>query len=231
MGMLTLVAARRNDVEAVSFASGNNGVMSGAFIVLEGGEGSGKSTQARLLGDSLRAAGHVVTQTFEPGATARGAKLRQLLLDDGAPLDARAELLMMVADRAQHVHEVVRPALAAGAIVVSDRFEPSSLAYQGVGRGIGVDVVERLSAFARDGLEPDLVVVLDVADTVAAQRRPVASDRMERAGSEFHAAVRDAYRTLAEERDWVIVDGDGAPELIADRVRVVVDACLQRVLS
>ena len=230
MGIATLVGGWGREVEASGLQSGNNGFMTGAFIVLEGGEGSGKSTQARLLCDWLRAAGHGVTQTFEPGATARGARIRQLLLDDDAPLDPRAELLLMAADRAQHVHEVVLPALAANTIVVSDRFEPSSLAYQGVGRGLGVETVAEMSAFARAGLEPDLVVVLDVADAVAAQRRPIATDRMERAGADFHAAVRSAYRTLAIERGWVVVDGDGTPEVVAQRVRDVVETCLQRVL-
>ena len=231
MGTLRLVGWRRRDVEAWGMQSGNNGSMTGAFIVLEGGEGSGKLTQTRLLCESLCSAGHVVTQTFEPGATARGAKMRQLLLDDDAPLDARAELLMMVADRAQHVHEVVLPALASDAIVVSDRFEPSSLAYQGIGRGLGVEAVAEMSAFARAGLEPDLVIVLDVADAVAAHRRPTATDRMERAGVDFHSAVRSAYRTLAVERGWVVVDGDGTPDVVADRVRVVVESCLQRILQ
>ena len=201
--------------------------MTGCFIVLEGGDGSGKSTQARLLVAALRAAGHIVTETFEPGATSTGAKIRSLLLDDDAPLDARAELLMMAADRAQHVHEVIRPALAAGSFVVSDRFEPSSLAYQGIGRGLGVDVVAGLSGFARDGLEPDLVVVLDVADSVAQQRRPIATDRMERAGNEFHSAVRAAYRSLAMEHGWALVDGEGPPDVVADRVWSVVAPCVE----
>jgi dTMP kinase len=194
----------------------------GRFIVLEGGEGSGKSTQAARLAARLRETSADVVTTFEPGATARGAALRALLLDDAAPMDPRAELLLMAADRAQHVHEVVRPALDAGKVVVSDRFAPSTLVYQGVGRGLGVDAVRAVSDFATGGLVPDLVVVLDVDDAVAAQRRPVAGDRMERAGAEFHARVRAAYRELADAEGWVVVDGSDAIDSVAAAVWEVV---------
>ncbi len=202
--------------------------MPGRFVVLEGGEGSGKSTQVERLAARLREAGVDVVTTFEPGATARGAALRGLLLDDAAPLDPRAELLLMIADRAQHVAEVVRPALAAGNVVVSDRFTPSTLAYQGVGRGLGVAAVAALSEFATGGLEPDLVVVLDVADEVAARRRPVAGDRMEHAGAEFHSRVRAAYRDLAPANGWVLVDGNGDIDTVAATVWSVVEPAVAR---
>ena len=195
-----------------------------AFIVLEGGEGSGKSTQAALLVERLRALGLAVTQTFEPGATARGAKIREMLLADDTSVDARAELLLMVADRAQHVAEVIRPALDRGDWVVSDRFEPSTLAYQGVGRGLGVGQVGAVSEFARGDVKADLVVVLDVSEEEAAHRRPTPRDRMERAGDEFHAKVRAAYRELAADRGWRIVDGVGSADDVADRVWHVVQA-------
>ena len=197
------------------------------FIVLEGGEGSGKSTQAERLGRWLRAEGREVVSTFEPGDTRVGAKIRDVLLHGDAALDPRAELLLMLADRAQHVTEVVRPALARGAVVVSDRFAPSTIAYQGAGRGLGVEDVERLSAQASGGLEPDLVVVLDVPDAVGDARVASARDRLERAGADFHARVRAAYRDLAASREWVIVDGTGTPEEVQDRVRAVVARVLR----
>jgi dTMP kinase len=201
--------------------------VAGCFIVLEGGEGSGKSTQVVRLASALQGAGLDVVTTFEPGATPRGAALRALLLDDAAPLDARAELLLMAADRAQHVSEVVRPALAAGRVVVSDRFTPSTLAYQGVGRDLGVEAVGAVSAFATGGLEPDLVIVLDVDAEVAARRRPVAGDRMERAGDEFHDRVRAAYRELAAEQGWTVVDGTGDVDAVAAAVWSVVEAFVE----
>ncbi len=200
----------------------------GRFIVLEGGEGSGKSTQSRLLTARLSAQGHEVVRTFEPGATARGAKLRAALLDDHSPLDPRAELLLLLADRAQHVAEVVRPALERGAVVVSDRFTPSTLAYQAIARGLGVELVDAANVLATDGVEPDLVVVLDVDDSVAAARRPVASDRFEAAGTDFHSLVRAAYRELAPGRGWIVIDGSPPPDEVAAAVAAAVDAALHR---
>lgn len=194
------------------------------FVVVEGGEGSGKSTQVQLLASWLRERGYEVVVTFEPGDTKMGAQMREVLLHGDAPLDERAELLLMLADRAQHVAEVVRPALARGAIVVSDRYAPSTLAYQGAGRGLGVETVEALNRFATGGLEPDLVLVLDVPDEVAEARIPGHRDRVERAGLEFHARVRAAYRELAAQRGWELIDGSGTPEAVAERVRGAVGA-------
>jgi dTMP kinase len=188
------------------------------FIVLEGGEGSGKSTQAQTLARRLRAESRNVVETFEPGGTARGALLRSVLLDDETPLDPHAELLLMAADRAQHVSELIEPAIERGAIVVCDRFSPSTLVYQGVARGLGVGVVEAIDRFAAQGVAPDVVVVLDVSDAVALKRMPEASDRLERAGAEFHAAVRGAYRDLAAPRGWVVVAGDAEPDVVAAAV-------------
>ncbi|MDQ6698066.1 MAG: dTMP kinase, partial [Actinomycetota bacterium] len=147
--------------------------MSGRLIVFEGGEASGKSTQAARLAEGLGA-----RLTREPGGTSLGAELRGLLLDPAAaPVAVRAEALLMAADRAQHVAEVIGPALAASEDVVCDRFVGSSLAYQGYGRGLGVDDVRRLSAFATSGVEPDLVILLDVAPEVAIGRSDRAPDR------------------------------------------------------
>lgn len=199
--------------------------MSGRFVVLEGGDGSGKSTQCARLADALRSRGIEVVTTVEPGGSPLGAELRRLLLDGGA-VDPRAEALLMAADRAEHVASVVRPALARGAWVVSDRHVPSSLVYQGVVRELGVDAVAALSAFATDDLVPDLVVVLDVDDATADARRASGSDRLEREGRAFHVAVRSAYRDLAARFGWNLVDGSGVPEVVAERLLATVEPLL-----
>jgi dTMP kinase len=190
----------------------------GRFIVVEGGEGAGKSTQVQRLAASLRATGREVVLTFEPGDTPTGFELRAVLLHADAPLDPRAELLLMLADRAQHVAEVIQPALERGAFVVCDRYEPSTLAYQGVARGLGVDEVERLSAWSAHGVAPDAVIVLDLPDETAESRVSVDRDRFERAGATFHSEVRAAYRDLAAARGWLLVDADGTPDEVAGRV-------------
>ena len=188
-----------------------------AFVVLEGGDGCGKSTQARILVSRLEAKGREVVATREPGATAVGAEIRALVLG-GGDLDPRAEALLIAADRAEHVAEVIRPALARGAVVVSDRYVPSSLAYQGVARGLGVEEVARLSAWATGGLEPDLVIVLDVDPQAAAGRRAAPQDRMEREPAEFRALVREAYRELAGRFGWTLVDGTAPVDVVAEQI-------------
>jgi dTMP kinase len=180
------------------------------FIVFEGGEASGKSTQSVRLARRLGA-----LHTREPGGTAIGAALRELLLDARTTgLDDRAEALLMAADRAQHVVEVIRPALAAGRHVVSDRYIDSSLAYQGYGRGLPVAELRRLSAWAAADLWPDLVVLLDVPPGVAARRSGAAPDRLEAAGEQFHDRVVRGYRALAstDAARWVTVDGSAPPD-------------------
>ena len=189
----------------------------GAFVVLEGGDGCGKSTQAALLVSRLRALGREVVATREPGATEAGAAIRSLVLG-GDHLDPRAEALLIAADRAEHVAEVIRPALERGAVVVSDRYVPSSLAYQGVARDLGVEEIARLSDWATDGLMPDLVVVLDVPASQAAGRRAGPEDRMEREPDSFRAAVNQAYRDLAGRFGWTLVDGSDPVEVVADQV-------------
>jgi dTMP kinase len=179
------------------------------FIVLEGGDGGGKSTQAEILVARLRGLGRDVVATREPGATTAGAGIRALVLG-GGDLDPRAEALLIAADRAEHVAEVIRPALARGAVVVSDRYVPSSLAYQGVARGLGVEEVARLSEWATGGLTPDLVVVLDVD--------PGEGDRMEREPAEFRALVRQAYRDLAGRFGWALLDGTAPVDVVAGQI-------------
>lgn len=179
----------------------------GRFIVFEGGEGSGKSTQAGLLATRLRA-----LLTHEPGGTALGAQIRTLVLGPSGGVDVRAEALLMAADRAQHVAEVIRPALARGTDVVSDRFTGSTLAYQGHGRGLPLDDLAWLSSWASGGIEPDLVILLDVPAEVAVTRMKRQPDRMESAGAEFHRRVADGYRSLAaaDPGHWRVVDGSGS---------------------
>jgi len=177
------------------------------FIVFEGGEASGKSTQSSRLARRLDA-----VHTREPGGTAIGAALRELLLDSRTiGLDDRAEALLMAADRAQHVAEVVRPALTAGRHVVSDRYIGSTLAYQGYGRGLAVVDLRRLSGWAARDLWPDLIVLLDVPHDVAVRRATDAPDRLEAAGQQFHDRVARGYRALAsaDAARWVTIDGSG----------------------
>jgi dTMP kinase len=201
--------------------------VSGAFVAFEGGEGTGKSTQAALLAGSLGA-----VLTFEPGATAVGARVRELVLDPSVVgVAARAEALLMAADRAQHVREVVRPALAAGQDVVTDRHLGSFLAYQGYGRGLDVEELRWLSRWASEGLEPDVVVLLDVPrDVVRARLGRPADDRMEAEDEEFHARVAAGFRTLAAEdpERWVVIDGPGSVEAVAAEVWARVGKVLGR---
>ena len=196
------------------------------FIVFEGGEGSGKSTQAESLATRLRADGRDVVLTYEPGDTKLGAQIRGMLLHVDEPIDAHTELLLMLADRAEHVATVIRPALERGAVVVCDRFSPSTLAYQGVGRGLGVELVDQLDQAAKGGLEPDAVVVLDVSDELASERRAHASDRFERESGEFHHRVRESYRALARARGWFLVDGSGSVDEVETRVRASLGSLL-----
>jgi dTMP kinase len=199
--------------------------VTGRFIAFEGGEGCGKSTQARALAGALDA-----VLTREPGGTVIGGRLRSLLLDpDTVGLDIRTEALLMAADRAQHLAEVVRPALAGGRHVVSDRSAYSSLAYQGYGRGLPVDEVRHLSDWAAAGLWPDLVVLLEVPAEVAAGRLGPGLDRMEQLGDDFHRRVGDGFRALAvDDPDrWVVVDGGQSVAQVGAAVRAAVSERLQ----
>jgi dTMP kinase len=170
----------------------------GVFLALEGGEGAGKSTQARLLAIWLREQGFDVVTTHEPGATKIGLRLRALLLDTAhAGLSPRAEALMYAADRAEHVQSVIIPALERGAIVVTDRYVDSSLAYQGGGRQLPVDEIAELNAWATDGLVPDLTILLDLSPATGLGRRVSSADRLESEPVEFHQRVRTAFRSRA----------------------------------
>src|SRR5262249_23128077 len=172
----------------------------GLFIVFEGGEGAGKSTQVRLLAELLRANGHDVVVTREPGATEIGERIRTMLLDEEQEsLTPRCEALLYAADRAHHVAALLRPALARGEVVISDRYVDSSLAYQGAGRTLPVDEVSWLSSWATGGLKPDLVVLLDVEPHVGLARIGARgnTDRLENESGAFHERVRYAFLHLA----------------------------------
>ncbi|GAC1595992.1 MAG: hypothetical protein NVS3B21_19500 [Acidimicrobiales bacterium] len=201
------------------------------WIALEGGEGSGKSTQASQLASEL---GAVLTR--EPGGTPLGHRLREVLLDPtSGEIDARAEALMMAADRAAHVSGVVVPALRAGRHVVSDRSVWSSLAYQGHGRGLDVEWLRTLSDWAMDGRWPDVAVLIDVPAPVAAARlsasgRPL--DRFEQEAGGFHARVRSGFADLAARwpQEWVVVDGDAPSETVEQRVLAAISGRLPALL-
>jgi dTMP kinase len=192
----------------------------GRLIALEGREASGKSTQAKLLAKKL---GAVLTR--EPGGTATGKRVRALLLErDAGQIDARTEALFMAADRAQHVTEVVLPALSSGRWVVTDRFSASLLAYQGFGRGLDLSELQWLTGWAAGGIWPDVNVLLDVPEEAAAARQGRELDRLESEDAEFHRRVAAGYQALAgaDPATWVVVDGLGSPTDVAGRVLAVV---------
>jgi dTMP kinase len=202
-------------------------VTPGRFIVLEGGEGAGKSTQIGLLVDALRAGGSPVTVTREPGGTAIGEGIRDLLLDPRmGGMDPRTEALLYAADRAQHVAEVIRPALEAGGLVVCDRYVDSSLAYQGLARGLGLERILDISTWATGGLMPDLAVYLDVTPEVGFTRMDRSRDRMESEAPGFHERVRSAYLQIAERSPerFEVVDATGGPSDVHARVMGVLAA-------
>ncbi|CAN5290097.1 dTMP kinase [soil metagenome] len=205
----------------------------GVFIAFEGGEGAGKSTQLDLLARWLIAAGHEPCLTREPGATELGVRIRALLLDPSATdLTARAEALLYAADRAHHVDTVLRPVLERDGIVLTDRYLDSSLAYQGAGRTLDLDEVNRISRWATQSLEPDLTVLLDVDPALGLTRAADRSyaDRLERESLEFHQRVRAAFLTFAEaEPDrYLVLDATAAAEEIAGAVQVRVAELLER---
>lgn len=205
--------------------------MTGTFIVFEGGDGAGKTTQSELLASWLRSEGRTVVETREPGGTSLGGMIRQLLLHTDTDISARAEALLYAADRAQHVAEVVRPALERGEVVVQDRFVDSSLAYQGAGRVLNVEEVRSLSEWATEGLTPALTVLLDVSPKTGVERRSSArkkADRLEREPDEFHREVRNGFLRLAQahpERYLVLDAAENAQAIhrkIVARVRPII---------
>ncbi|MFC9007095.1 dTMP kinase [Streptomyces microflavus] len=201
----------------------------GFFLALEGGDGAGKSTQVEALADWIRAKGHEVVVTREPGATPVGKRLRSILLDvASAGLSNRAEALLYAADRAEHVDSVVRPALERGAIVISDRYIDSSVAYQGAGRDLAPTEIARISRWATSGLVPHLTVLLDVDPQTARERFTEAPDRLESEPAEFHERVRSGFLTLAaaDPTRYLVVDAGQEPEAITTVVRHRLDRLL-----
>ncbi|MFF3056801.1 dTMP kinase [Streptomyces sp. NPDC057909] len=201
----------------------------GFFLVLEGGDGAGKSTQVEALAEWIRAKGHEVVVTREPGATPVGKRLRSILLDvSSAGLSNRAEALLYAADRAEHVDSLVRPALERGAIVISDRYIDSSVAYQGAGRDLSPTEIARISRWATSGLVPHLTVLLDVDPETARERFTEAPDRLESEPPEFHARVRSGFLTLAaaDPTRYLVVDAGQEPESITTVVRHRLDQLL-----
>lgn len=205
--------------------------MAGIWITLEGGDGSGKTTQAALLERWLETSGHTVVRTREPGGTEVGTLIRDIVLHHRGDIAPRAEALLYAADRAHHVATLVRPALARGEIVLQDRYLDSSVAYQGAGRVLDADDVRRLSLWAAEDALPDLTILLDL-DPVAARKRLDADDkpfdRLEAEREEFHVRVRNAYLALAaaEPTRFLVVDAALPEGEIAVLVRERVAALL-----
>ncbi|MFB8069663.1 dTMP kinase [Streptomyces californicus] len=215
--------ALRGDDPAVAPAA------TGFFLALEGGDGAGKSTQVEALAEWIRSKGHDVVVTREPGATPIGKRLRSILLDvSSAGLSNRAEALLYAADRAEHVDSVVRPALERGAIVISDRYIDSSVAYQGAGRDLAPTEIARISRWATSGLVPHLTVLLDVDPATARERFTEAPDRLESEPAEFHERVRSGFLTLAaaDPTRYLVVDAGQEPESITTVVRHRLDQLL-----
>jgi dTMP kinase len=209
-------------------------VSAGVFIALEGGEGAGKTTQVAHLAMALTGAGHHVVVTREPGDSPAGAAVRQLLLNPETEMTPRTEALLYLADRAEHVATVIRPALQAGKIVLCDRYTDSLLAYQGAGRLLGSVELEGMSRWAAGGLRPDLVILLDVPPEVGLGRqRASGADRIEREPLAFHQRVRSAFLDLAH-RKWAgrphyeVVDASQLEGPVAAGVRDAVFGFLDR---
>ena len=204
--------------------------MAGTFITFEGIDGSGKSTQLRMLANFLKQAGCDVLLTREPGGTPVGNRLRAALLDAQEEVDPLTELLVFAADRAQHVRRVLRPALESGQVVFSDRYADATAAYQGAGRGFSPELISEIIELATEGLKPDLTVLFDlsVEDSTTRTRRRTngkqQGDRLDAETAEFHTRVRDAYLRLAhaEPERVKIVDTNQPVELTHERVKEIV---------
>jgi dTMP kinase len=222
-----VVTALRRDTTARRRLAGG-----GVLIAFEGGEGAGKSTQVRRLQEWLTEEGLVARATFEPGGTPSGGRIRAIVLDPAsAGLSPRSEALLYAADRAQHVHDVLRPALDAGEVVITDRFVDSSLAYQGAGRTIPMDDVRSISRWATQGLQPDLTVLLDLPPEVglARARGRAAADRLESESLDFHQRVRRTFNALAEAQPdrYLVLDARRSPDELAAAIRARVSDLLQ----
>ncbi|MGO1921761.1 dTMP kinase [Microbacterium sp.] len=196
----------------------------GLWVTLEGGDGSGKTTQAELLGSWLTDAGHTVLRTREPGGSDVGRLIRDIVLHHRGDIAPRAEALLYAADRAHHVENVVRPALDRGEIVLQDRYLDSSVAYQGAGRVLDGTEIRDLSLWATEGALPDLTVLLDLDPAAARQRLDSADkpfDRLEAEKQDFHTRVRDAYLALAgaEPDRFLVLDAAASPDSLAESIR------------
>ena len=203
-----------------------HGASTGLFVTLEGGEGAGKSVQVSALARCLESSGRTVRYTREPGGTALGERLRDIALGlasdgEGPELDPLSETLLFIAARAELVATVIAPALSRGEIVVCDRFADSTLAYQGFGRGIALDTIERLNEVATGGLQPRLTVLLDLPAADGLARAGVGGgDRFERETLDFHERVRAGYRTLAEREPerWLVIDASQPSETVTEQI-------------
>jgi dTMP kinase len=196
---------------------------SGLFVVFEGGEGAGKTTQVHRLAQALEVDGHDTVLTREPGGPPLSEAIRGLILDpDGGGMTARTEALLFAAARAEHLDRVVRPALEAGKVVICDRFVDSSVVYQGMARGLGADHVADLNRWATRGLVPDVTVLLDVDATVGLERagRDTTADRIEAEGAGFHTVVNESFRLRADTDPdrYLVVDAARDPDDIAAEV-------------
>ncbi len=200
----------------------------GLFVCFEGGEGSGKSTQSRRLRDALADAGHEVVLTFEPGDTPVGAEMRRIVLSpETGDLDDRTEVLLYAADKAEHVANVVRPALAGGAVVITDRYVDSALAYQGAGRALPLAEVEQVNRWATGHLRPHLTVLLDL-DPAVGHGRFETRDRIEGESHDFFVRAREAFLALAE-RDpehYLVLDAGRPPDDLAAEIHGRVEKLL-----
>ena len=210
--------------------------MPGTFITFEGIDGSGKSTQLKLLGNFLRANGCDALLTREPGGTGLGLRLRAALLDAMEEVDPLTELLVFAADRAQHVRRMLRPALEAGRVVISDRYADATVAYQGAGRGFSPELISQIVQLATDGLKPDLTLLFDVPieestnrTTRRSNNKTATRDRLDIEHVDFHARVRDAYLqiALAEPERVKLIDTSGPVERTQERVRGIIVPYLQ----
>jgi len=209
----------------------------GIFITLEGVEGSGKTTQAAILGEALHQDGRRITVTHEPGGTRAGESIRSIFLDPAVSLDVAAELLLVLADRAQHVREKLRPAVASGAIVVSDRYSDSTIAYQGYGRGYDLKLLGDLNTLASDGMKPDLTLVLDLQVETGLERTRARAkgatrgpDRFEGEAYEFHRRVRQGFLEIARaEPDRVsVIDASRPLAAVSADILTAVTALIKR---
>ncbi len=201
------------------------GVSAGLFITFEGGDGAGKTTQIERVRQWFEDRGRVVLVTREPGGTELGVELRRMILSGADDVDPRTEALLYAADRAHHVAAVVRPALDADTIVLGDRYIDSSLAYQGAARCLGVEEIRTLSAWATEGLQPDLTFLLDLPPEVGARRSSSEPDRLEREPTDFHERVRHQYLQLAEQdpQRIVVIDAVGTPDQVFSEIRGVLE--------